>query len=339
VTADGVKALGVTEFRDVMGDAKSIGVAPLGQPEGSLRKHYLTRRDELQAKARAGGLTTEEKVNLSEYLIRLRQFEEAVELLTPVAAQERQNFMVFANLATAHQGAGRLDRARSYLEQVKDYWPREWPGWSQQQLDWYRQAEKYHLLLVRLRDRELAMQRPGQPKAAEGLDPLFTDGKGPVRFVGESGQYEAGKLAAAEQAKLPKDARAVVQQLLLWVPGGAPGAEDTRLYWQLGELYNAAGDISAAAQVFDQCVWNQRFDASDLRSHRKVVQAALPESEPLVLQGATADVPTAAPAPAEGPTWLPNTRTLVGVGSVAAVVVVALVYLQIREFRRRRKSS
>jgi len=149
---DGVEALGFTQFRDLLADLDSTGN---NLKESAQRKHYLARRDELLAKARAGGLSTEEKVDLSEYLIRLRDYEKAVELLTPVAAQERRNFMVFANLATAHQLAGRLDRALSYLQQVKDFWPREWPGLSREQLKWYERVEKYHLRLVGFR-----VQRP-----------------------------------------------------------------------------------------------------------------------------------------------------------------------------------
>jgi hypothetical protein len=48
----------------------------------------------------------------------------------------------------------------------------------------------------------------------------------------------------------------------------------------------------------------------------------------------------AADAPAkkaEPASWLPETRQIILVGGVAGVVVVLLVYLQIREFRRRRK--
>src|SRR5208282_5247895 len=151
------------------------------------RKQYLARRDELQAKARAGRITLQERINLSAYLIRLLQYEEAVRVLEPVAAQERQNFMLFANLATAHQLAGRLDRALAYLEQTKDTWPTTWPGFTKAQLKWFRTAEKYQLELVKLRYRELA-RSPGRRSAAnENMDQLFHGDKGPVRFTGESG--------------------------------------------------------------------------------------------------------------------------------------------------------
>ena len=243
--------------------------------------------------------------------------------------------MVFANLATAHQLAGRLDRALSYLQQVKDFWPREWPGLSREQLKWYERVEKYHLRLVRLRYRESLQPSAGRTRASESLDDLFGGDKGPVRFIGENASYEAAKMAAKEQQKLPEDALAIVQQLLVWIPGPAPGMEDPRLFWLLGELYNAWGDPQTASQVFGTLVWSYRFDAPDLREHRKIIQAALPE--PVVVSRADSSTPAARPS------WLPdfhqNLFKILIVGGVVGLVVVALAYLQIRELRRRRQSS
>src|SRR5205814_10434233 len=128
-------------------------------------------------------ITVEERVNLSAYLIRLRQYEQAVEILTPVAFRDQRNFMVFANLATAHQHAGRLDRARGYLEQMQDVWPGDWPNLSNAQLDWYRRAESYHLKLVRLRYRESLAAAGGRTKGYENLDDLFASEAGPVHFI------------------------------------------------------------------------------------------------------------------------------------------------------------
>src|SRR5262249_49978936 len=143
-----VQALSISHFRSVLAGLIQIGVE---FPVGPQRTHYLTRRDELLTNARTGRLTVAERGNLSEYLIRLRQYAQAVEILTPAAAEDRRNFMVLANLATAHQLAGRLDRAMSYLELEKDVWPQEWPGLSKEQLGWAQEVEKYHLRLVRLR--------------------------------------------------------------------------------------------------------------------------------------------------------------------------------------------
>jgi tetratricopeptide (TPR) repeat protein len=335
VSESGVKPLSFSQFEDLLSSLIGIGIeSPLGskQSDSPKRKQYLARAEELQAKARTGRVIVQERVNWSAYLIRLRKYEEAVEVLEPMARQERRNFMVFANLATAHQLAGRLDRALGYLEQVKLLWPSSWPGWTAQQVDWFRTAEKYHLELVKLRYRESAGRSAATTQLHEALDDLFH-----VRFVGESGGYEAGKLANQQRAKLPPDALAIIQQLVLWLPG------DTRLYWQLGELYNANGDVEAAAKIFDDCVGNvRRFSAPDLRAHRLVVQEAKPKaSSPLVELGPDQATGSAANAPASDPSgsWLPNLRQLVIVGILAALAVVILGYFQIRELRRRRRRA
>jgi tetratricopeptide (TPR) repeat protein len=329
--ADGkVQGLGFARFRDLLTDYLSISVE-LGS-SSSLRKHYLGRRDELLAGARSGRLTTTQAVELSACLIRLRQYDEAVQLLTPLAVQERGNFMILANLGTAHQLAGRLDRALTYLEQIDAVWPEQRPGLNADQLKWYRLAEKYHLRLVRSRLKE-SLRALGARGAQPGqLDELFSAEAGPVRFQGDSGHYEAGKLAARERARLPAEALALVQQLLVWLPGTVPGTEDTRLYWLLGELYNAQGDIAAAGQIFDKCVWTHRFDAADLREHRKIVQAARPEP------AAVSSEPTPVAAEPE-PSWIPNRRKLLIGGSLAGLVVLVLIYLQLREFLRKRRVS
>ena len=329
---NGATALGFSQFRDLL--TTNLGIAVTLQ-ESPTRKHYLEKSAELERKARAGGLSTQEKVNLSEYLIRLGKVEEAVQLLTPVASQERSNFMVFANLATAHQLVGRLERAGLYLEQVKLLWPHEWPGFKKEELDWYKEVEKYHLKLVRLRYRETLSA--GKAKGSETLDALFGDDNGPLQFVGDNGHFQAGKLAAKEQKKLPKEAVPIVQQLLLWIPGAAPGMEDTRLYWLLGELYNAQGFTSNAAYIYDRCVWSHRFPATELREHQKIVKAALPEPE------AIAKTPTRNQSPVPA-TSLPETRPLdlrqvAIMGSVAGAVVLGLLYLQLRELKRRHKTS
>jgi tetratricopeptide (TPR) repeat protein len=254
-------------------------------------------------------LAEEDGVNLSAYLIRLRQYQEAIDVLTPLATPNCRNFMIFANLATAEQLAGgQLQRAFNHLQQAQDYWPRQWPGLSPEQLNWYGRVEEFHLRLLRSRARE------GTSRSVS-LDALF----GPVRYVGESGQFEPGRLAAAEQAKLPKDAMAILQQLLVWLP------DDTRLYWQLGELLNASGDLESAYKVFDDCIWKYRFDPPDLKAHRQTVLEALQSQKPA--------------QPSEAGSWLPETRKIILWGSVFGLIVAALTYLQIREFRRRRKPA
>jgi tetratricopeptide (TPR) repeat protein len=311
VTKQGVEPIPFTHLRqDVLVDLLQLAVP---QPEAPIRKNYIARRDALKVKGQRGVLTTEEQVNLSAYLLRLREYGEAIELLRSLAARERRNFMVYANLGTAYQLVGEGKQAQEYLLSARDVMPREWPGTSPEQLAWYRRAEEYHYKLVRLRNQEARAQAGGKMQPPDNLDDLFG-----VQFVGESGAYEAGKLAAAEQEKLAKhpDAVAIVQQLVIWLP------DDTRLYWLLGELFNAQGDMAAAERIFEDCVWSRRFDASLLREHRQVLLEALPRPEP-------------PPPPGE---WAPSRSQLIGVVGAAGLLVSVLAYWQVREFRRRRSS-
>ncbi len=366
---------GFGQFRELLNDLRGLIVE---QPAGPLRQHYLARVAELEAKSRAHGLTVEDRVNLSAYLIHLQKYQPAIEVLTPVATRERGNFMVFANLATAYQLSGQLDRAVGALREARTLWPRVWAGWSTAELDRSYRAEFYHLKLLTLRQR--AALTPGKGQARLSLDPLFFEGS---RFVGDSGSYEAGELAAAQRAELPADAVALVQQLLLWLP------HDAALFWQLGELLNATGEVPDAAAVFEELVFSRRVDAPELRRHRQVLNQALPaykQLRPLVregqllwwlaprgtlaqtpgsglllseaswlgvvnelkrreqgsgLEGGSTTAAASPPAPGSAPPadWLPERSQVLLVGGVAAVITLALVYLQVREFRRRRHGA
>src|SRR5262249_22920823 len=140
----------------------------------------------------------------------------------------------------------------------------------------------------------------------------------------------AGKIAAAERAKLPPDALAILQQLLIWLP------DDTLLYWQYGELLNANGDVISAAQVFDDCRGRRRFDADELKEHRQIVaEAAQARSQESVLSSEETDK---ASAPNGGASWLPARNKLWVAGTIFALIVAVLIYFQVREIRRRRRA-
>jgi hypothetical protein len=320
-----IKALPFGVFQRQYSELYGIPYEVPGVPNAK-RKRFLDQRDKLQAKHRQGTLTPEERVNLGEYLIRLKQNEDAVLVLDEGTRQVRDNFMLFSNLSTAYLLTGFPERGLAYMADVVrpvekgGYWPREWPGLTHEQLAWFARAEGYFKKLILLRQRE-GPSRPGQ---SHGLDDLF----GGVRFVGESGKYEPGKLAARERAKLPPDAVALVQQLTLWMP------EDARLYWLLGELYNAEGDIRAADDILDTCETKRHYPAEELKAHWQLVHAARPREQAFV--PSVADLPT---APAESPEtekpWWSNPRQLVILGCLAGLVIVALGYLQVREMRKR----
>jgi hypothetical protein len=144
-----------------------------------------------------------------------------------------------------------------------------------------------------------------------------------MHFVGTGGHYQPGGLKASERERLPRDAAAIVQQLLVWLPG------DTRLYWLLGEVMNATGDVSGAADVLDECLWTRRYDAPTLRAHRQTLRAALPKPVPLSLP----DEPPVVEVPAG---WRADRTLITVVGAGAAACISILLYLQVRESRRKR---
>jgi hypothetical protein len=199
----------------------------------------------------------------------------------------------------------------SHLDAASAAFPSPWPG-DPAAGKWFRAAEKAQMSLLRARLRE-GGGSTNRLRPPADIDALF-----PVRFIGASGQYEAGKLADAERAKLPPDAIATIQQLLLWFP------EDTRLLWLLGELYNASGEVRTAEQIVDECVGSRRYESPILREHRRIIKAAI------------AALPVAQPTPA-GPaeSFLPDAQTLWLVGGIGGLVVLLLVLLQLREWRRR----
>jgi len=87
--------------------------------------------------------------------------------------------------------------------------------------------------------RRAEQREKGARAPVEKWDDLFH-----VAFTGPSGEYEAGNIAADQKEQLPADAVATVQQLLIWLP------DDLRLYWLLGELYNAKGEYLTAGEIF-----------------------------------------------------------------------------------------
>jgi tetratricopeptide (TPR) repeat protein len=286
------------------------------------RAPYLKRRDELQAKVDNRAATAEDFVNLSACYIYLGETQKAIELLEPVARnreQHQNNFMIFANLASAYQILGQLDRAFNYLQEVRDRFPAKGQavaGLKTEEIDWYRESEKWQLRLLRLRLKEAGSVQPGQPpKAPDAVDALFE-----ASFTGDNGLYEAGKLAAGEKSKLPSNALAIVQQLMLWLPEPS-GLADVRLYWLYGELLNADGDVKNAKDVLSRCSWDRNFNPPQLRDHRQVLVEALAEQKP------------------PPNSWLPDTSKLIAVGGGTAVVIAFLAFLQIREMRRRRQAS
>ena len=163
--------------------------------------------------------------------------------------------------------------------------PSELPGATPEQRKWLHRVEKeYYHKWLQIRRQETAARLAPE---AEDVLPIF-----PARFVNEAGVYEPGKLAAAGKAKLPPDAIAIVQQMLLWSP------DDTRMLWLLGELYAVKGEVLPADDVFDQCTWGRGFtNRKKLMDHRHVVRVAADKAR----KEMPADVPLLADAPSDQP--------------------------------------
>ncbi len=319
VTATGVKPLYYEQFRDELD--KLTAIADPKKPGGP-RAAVIKQRDRLLSRG-LSKLNPSELAQLGALQWRLRDGEAALDTLRQATIRDPRNFWALTNLGSVHQSLGQLREALPNVEAARDVFPDPWPGGPPTAADWFKKVETYQFKLLRLRLRE-SIGRPagGRPVPAADVDALFD-----VRFVGPNGRYELGKLADAERAKLPKDAVAIVQQLLVWFP------EDTRLLWLLGELYNADGDLEAASKVLDMCVWSRRYESPALREHRRLIQEAFD----VQLKVAEHAPSKAVEEPVPSASILPETWQLYTVGTLFGIVLLSLAYWQVSELLRRRK--
>jgi hypothetical protein len=315
IAPDGAaQPLSLNRFQDLYTDALNVGDDRPERKPNKIRDKYLERVAQ-RGKKGFENLSPAERVAQSADLIRLRQYDRALEMLTaasrdPLVSRSPAYYPVLCHLSLVHAVKGEFRDALRYLIEARSSFPTDPvvlnPEMSKEQLAWCRKVDREYLVkLLNLRAKEQASRPPGQPGHVETVDALFD-----VRFVGDSGEFEPGKLAASEREKLPKDAVAVVQQLLLWLPG------DERLSWLLAELYNANGDLKSAETLYDQRV-NNGFQTAALKEHRRLVKDAIP----------------VIPPPPER--WLPDAGKLWLVGGTAGLIVLALAYFQVRAVRGR----
>lgn len=223
---------------------RSIAVKPPGAaPVSPVRKRYLEAAEKLEKAGRERPLSADEAADLGALYVRLGDAAKAVDILRNAQRQHPENFRLAANLGTAWQLQGDWPQALAALQQALRLAPEK-----------FKKAEEYHLKLVRLRQ---------QKRGSQELDDLFG-----VRFVGEDGSYQPGKLATAERKKLPPEAVPVAQQLALWLPADGP------LLWQLAELAGAYGDVRTAAAILEGCVSEFGMQSPELRRHRQIARAA-----------------------------------------------------------------
>jgi hypothetical protein len=314
-----------TKFHTHLLILRSLGMDKV-EVDNPMRRRYMLQA-ELARRGAAGNLSVEQTINLSTVLVRRRRPEDAIDLLRPLATGK--NFLALSNLATAYYLSGRDEgqRAIDTLDQALGIWS-PWEklseeqqrafhgfGWDENYLRDFRQAEEHLLKLFKLRAREPKLKVANREK----LDDLFG-----IRYVGESGEFEVGTIAAAEKKKIKYNTVDILQQLINWLP------YDDRLYWQLGELMNAEGNVKAARAIFDELWINRQYRADELRDHRRKLLEAAVADEPDNQDGPVlppAGVPDAQPV---AWSWRP---LLVAFGT--GIVVAIFGQWQIREIRRR----
>jgi tetratricopeptide (TPR) repeat protein len=246
------------------------------------REHVLARVKPLRQQAKT--LPTPELTALAADLLRLGNsdagffVDEAINLLKPRTGERAPYYFVFTTLAQLHAARGEWAEALTNQQAIQfgdAVMPAEVKGLTKAQRDWQAKLDLGYVLHYYALHKREAEARPRPGPETEEPTPLFPlpvrdVPHHPVRFVNNAGQYEPGTLAVAERDKLPPDAIAVVQQLLLWFPA------DTRLYWLLGELYAAEGKLEEAQKIFDECVSEARQYGNRklLNAHRTALRPA-----------------------------------------------------------------
>jgi hypothetical protein len=341
-------------FNLIRSELREIAIPPKnpGDPPNRHRQEVLERVrkmldqvKKLEAKGPAK-LSKEEREEvagliaaLSADLIRLNDDRAATNVLQPRAA--RGGFMVYMHMARARAGQGDWQDAVERERIALSDFPTEYKPYTKPQLAWLKRVEReYYLPFLSRRAQEASGGRGRLSSRIEVPDELFPPvpaprkPENPLRFVGPQGTYMAGGIADAERAKLPPDALAIVQQLVLWHPF------DGRLYWLLGELYNAEGDVETAYAILDECTNGMAVTNETIKEHRRTLKSAAEamatarkEQQDRAKKQAEDDA--AQQARDERAYWKRFWWILaIGIG-----IVVILVYYQFREVSRRLRRS
>ena len=201
---------------------------------------------------------------------------DALDLLFPRTRDRSPNYFVLTTMAQLHLLRDEQSEAvfKHQAALLDCEMPEQVKGWTKEQRDWIKKLDEdyvLHYLHIRKVEKETRGKTAPEDEAPTPLFPLPERGDSaePVKFVNDAGQYEPGKLAAIEKAKLPPDAIAIVQQLLLWFP------TDTRLYWLLGELYAGKGELDSAKLILDACAQARYGNRKLLMDHRAALTDAL----------------------------------------------------------------
>jgi hypothetical protein len=264
-------------FDSILAGMREVGRLPRtpDEPPNSDRKVYLDRVAQRQKKG-VSALTPDELAGYTADLIRLNRPSEALNILQPLARDPRRGgFLAYAHLAVGHSALAGWPEAYEQEQMAVRYsdFPASFAKLTKPQLAWLKRVEReyyYPFLVHRAED----SRRKRSRDLNEDVDAIFPSAvppkkaDDPFRVAVDGAEYKAGSIAETERKKLPKDAMAIVQQLVLWHP------QDARLYWLLGELYNAEGDIDSALKILDHCSFNMGYSNPTLLRHRQVLQQA-----------------------------------------------------------------
>jgi hypothetical protein len=266
---------------------------------------------------------------------------EALDLVQPLVRERNPNYFAFTTLAHVYSARGDWREAVDYQRaaMLDAEMPAKVKGLSTPQRDWIARLDRDYVLPyyeLRLKDATASPRPNPAEEDVYALFPVAERGKPRelVRFVNETGAYQPGVIDPAERGKLPPDAIAIVQQLMLWYPG------DTRLYWLLAELYAASGQLGPARVIMDEAVSASRQYGNRriLAEHRALVRSAddaqprKSVDEPLFGQSAASE--QAEPESAEKPPI--SMRTIwIYFGVVAVIGLFAFVRAMSRRVRGR----
>lgn len=356
------------QVQEVINDLVScldVANADPARKDSAPRKNLLKELEILEKLDREGRLSSRELVEMTGILLRLGRSTQVRELLEhkSISPDDPNRFLLLLHQAVSWRSVD-LSRAINLQEQGLSAWPRVWVGATPDILTWYRRCEQLNLLLWRLRLREMESGNTNW----KTVDAIFPG----VRFVGPSGEYQAGEIETRSHDKLSPDALFQVLQLWLWYP------EDDRLSWLLAEILNANGQVDGNIEIAEKLMKNLGNkglnDRPDLRNHRHVLAAAvdvlrelrrpenrfrttvfwamLPPLNPLcgIGMGLNWTGPTAAilaeslpPASSStsqeqsNPVYQLNWKEIF-ISFIAGSIFTAFLYLQIREWNRRRRA-
>ena len=249
--------------------------------------------------------TRAEMVGLSADLLRMGRDREVIELLTPTIRDDNPDYRLLMHLALAHAALGDWNLALKRTGDARDCDPpTELAGTKPPQLQWMLKVDRTYTRPWMLAARQNAdpKSRPSDPEVPRLFD------------------------------MRPADAVAVVQQMVLWAP------LDANLLWLLGSLHLEKGQFAEAFDILEQCR-ERKLTWPKFRVQHAAAEAGyakLSKVDPFAgIEGPTVDLP--ADPPNRGLFDIVAPEQFAIVLSGFAIAVLALLALQIRTLRRRRR--